>query len=333
MNFLNDILCKYPLLPWLLLPLLGLAIGWALWGKYKSIVADLELQISSLKTKIKGLEADLAGCRSHSAEIEGDLALAKGKLREIENTLTSKSSGSKIVDIADSKVTEVPSVSVPEASLATSFAATASTIVTSGGTGSTDKYAKLKSDNLQVIEGIGPKMDEVLKANGISSWSELAAQTPESIRTILDTYGDSYKIIDPATWPAQAKMAVNADYDGLIALQKNLDTGVADANNKTDSKLEKVMIKLGILKAYKQDDLKVIEGIGPKIAQLLEDAGIKTWAALSETSTDRIQEILNAAGTNFQLADPTSWPAQAGLAAEGKFKELEDLQDQLNGGK
>nr|HMP31191.1 hypothetical protein [Saprospiraceae bacterium] len=109
--------------------------------------------------------------------------------------------------------------------------------------------------------------------------------------------------------------------------------GVAIANNTTDSKLEKIMIKLGILKAYKQDDLKVIEGVGPKIEKLLQDAGITTWSTLSETSVDRLKEILNAAGSNFQLADPTTWPEQARLAANGQFKELEEYQDFLSGGK
>jgi predicted flap endonuclease-1-like 5' DNA nuclease len=314
MDFLTDILCKYPLLPWLIPFLLGLAVGWAIWGRYKSVVAELEGDISGLKTKIKGIENDLAGCRSHSAELEGDLALAKGKLRETE-----------------AKLSMGTDLSATTSKSNTAVAALSASVEPIGA--STDKYVKLKSDNLQVIEGIGPKMDEVLKANGVGNWSELANQSSESLRAILDKYGDSYRIIDPSTWPEQAQLAVNGDYDGLIALQKNLDTGMTNASNTTDSKLEKIMIKLGILKAYKQDDLKVIEGIGPKIEKLLHDAGIKTWATLSETSTDRLKEILNAAGSNFQLADPSSWAKQAEMAASGQFKDLEDYQDFLNGGK
>lgn len=327
MDFLNDILCKYPLLPWLLPFLLGLAAGWAIWGKFKSLVAELEGEIAGLKAKIKGLEGDLSGCRSHSAEIEGDLALAKGKLREAELKISTPDAG-----LSAKASVKVPDV---DASVAVSSlgASTGSGVSGAGDDVSGGKYAKLKSDNLQIIEGIGPKMEEVLKANGVDNWADLSKQTPESLRAILDKYGDSYRIIDPATWAKQAKMAVDGDYDGLIALQKNLDTGVADANNTTDSKLEKVLIKLGILRAYKQDDLKVIEGIGPKIEKLLQDAGISTWATLAETSTDRIQEVLNAAGSNFQLADPATWPKQAGMLAAGQFKELEEYQEFLNKGK
>jgi predicted flap endonuclease-1-like 5' DNA nuclease len=86
-------------------------------------------------------------------------------------------------------------------------------------------------------------------------------------------------------------------------------------------------------KKWKWDDLKIVEGIGPKIEELLHNAGIKTWEALSETSVDRIKEILDAAGPSYQIHDPGTWPKQAGLAAEGKWDELKKWQDELDAGK
>lgn len=86
-------------------------------------------------------------------------------------------------------------------------------------------------------------------------------------------------------------------------------------------------------KKWKTDDLKIVEGIGPKIEELLHKAGIKTWQKLSETSADRLKEILDAAGPNFQIHDPSTWPKQAGLAAAGKWEELKKWQDELSGGK
>lgn len=86
-------------------------------------------------------------------------------------------------------------------------------------------------------------------------------------------------------------------------------------------------------KKVKPDDLKIIEGIGPKIAELLINAGIKTWKALSEASVDRLKEILDAAGPSFQIHDPGTWPQQAGLAANGQWDDLKKLQDELDGGK
>ena len=84
---------------------------------------------------------------------------------------------------------------------------------------------------------------------------------------------------------------------------------------------------------YKVDDLKIVEGIGPKIAELLNKAGIMTWKALSETAPSRIKEILDAAGPSYQIHDPSTWPEQAGLADNGKWEALKKLQDELDGGK
>ncbi len=86
-------------------------------------------------------------------------------------------------------------------------------------------------------------------------------------------------------------------------------------------------------KKVKPDDLKIIEGVGPKIAELLIKAGIKTWKALSETSVARLKEILDAAGPSYQIHDPGTWPNQAGLAASGQWDALKKLQDELDGGK
>ncbi len=81
------------------------------------------------------------------------------------------------------------------------------------------------------------------------------------------------------------------------------------------------------------DDLKKIEGIGPKIATLLNDNGIRTWAKLADTPVDALQAILRKAGDRFKMHDPSSWPDQARLAAEGRWQELDELQDILLGGR
>ena len=205
----------------------------------------------------------------------------------------------------------------------------------SSSSGSSKKsiYRGLKSDNLQIIEGIGPKMESVLKENGVSSHSDLAEQSPDSLQAILGKYGDKYKIIDPTTWAQQAGYAARGDYDGMIDLQKKLDTGKDNAAGITASKLEKYLVKSGALKAFKQDDLKAIEGIGPATEKLLHGSDIKTWRDLANTEASAIKAILSAAGSRFALGDPTTWPKQAELAADGKFDELREYQDFLDGGR
>ncbi len=83
----------------------------------------------------------------------------------------------------------------------------------------------------------------------------------------------------------------------------------------------------------KPDDLKKIEGVGPKISELLTNAGMGTFQAVADADPAAIKEILVAAGSRYQMHDPTTWPQQAKLAAEGKWDELKTLQDELDGGK
>ena len=79
------------------------------------------------------------------------------------------------------------------------------------------------------------------------------------------------------------------------------------------------------------DDLKRIEGIGPKIATILVDNGITSFARLAATEPEQLQELLKKAG--IRLAHPATWPEQAGLAAAGQWDELEKLQDSMKGGR
>ena len=80
------------------------------------------------------------------------------------------------------------------------------------------------------------------------------------------------------------------------------------------------------------DDLTIVEGIGPKIAELLAARGIQTFAELAVTPVDRIAAILHEAGPHFRMAVPTTWPEQAKLAAHNRWTELKTLQDALDGG-
>lgn len=80
------------------------------------------------------------------------------------------------------------------------------------------------------------------------------------------------------------------------------------------------------------DNLKRVEGIGPKISQLLQDAGIMTFAQLAATDVSRLRQILEDADLSA-LADPTTWPEQAKLAAEDDWAALQVLQDELKGGR
>jgi len=91
-------------------------------------------------------------------------------------------------------------------------------------------------------------------------------------------------------------------------------------------------VKKGVAKSM-QDDLKKVEGIGPKIEKLLQRAGIMTWSDLAKASPSRLKGILNDAGKRYQVHDPSTWPEQAGYARDGKWNKLKEYQDFLNKGR
>ena len=86
-------------------------------------------------------------------------------------------------------------------------------------------------------------------------------------------------------------------------------------------------------KNIKQDDLKLVEGIGPKIEGMFKDHDIKTWKALSEASLAECQKILDTGGTRYKIHDPASWPMQSKMCYEGKWEELAKWQEEHKHGK
>ena len=147
----------------------------------------------------------------------------------------------------------------------------------------------------------------MLQAKGINTFADLASAGPEDLQAILEEARLSF--MDPETWPEQAALAAAGKTAELKALQQQLEGG----------------------KRRRPDHLTMIEGIGPKIESILVAQGITTFSQLAATDVATLQGILKTA--NLRLADPTTWPEQARLAAAHKMDELRDLQVSLKGGR
>ena len=80
------------------------------------------------------------------------------------------------------------------------------------------------------------------------------------------------------------------------------------------------------------NDLTVIDGVGPKINELFYNAGVKTFAQLSKQTMLQMRKVLDDGGSRFRIANPSTWGQQAALAAENKWEELKNLQENLTGG-
>ncbi|HWK55682.1 MAG TPA: 50S ribosomal protein L27 [Parapedobacter sp.] len=116
-----------------------------------------------------------------------------------------------------------------------------------------------------------------------------------------------------------------------VAKKAAKETAPAVAESKPVEKKEKAAPKKAV--KTKADDLTVIEGVGPKIAEVLVAAGLADFASVAAKSAEELKATLVEAGDQFNTAVTDTWPAQAKLASEGKFDELKKWQDELDGGK
>lgn len=105
------------------------------------------------------------------------------------------------------------------------------------------------------------------------------------------------------------------------------------ATAPTGVAFDKAAAKAAFGKNIKQDDLTVVEGIGPKIKELFHNHEVTTWAGLADCSIEKCQEVLKSGGKRFEIHKPGTWPEQAKLAASGQWQKLKEWQDNLDGGK
>ena len=119
----------------------------------------------------------------------------------------------------------------------------------------------------------------------------------------------------------------------MILKEQILSTEKTKTSNLDDGTISKSSKNRGQSSGELKDDLRKIEGIGPKIQELLNNAGINSFQELSESSRDQIKALLNEAGPQFRMHEPESWPHQAKLAANEEWKELEKYQDFLISGR
>ena len=127
---------------------------------------------------------------------------------------------------------------------------------------------------------------------------------------------------------AKADMPVVVPYVAGAAAPVAAVAAVAVAKAAPAKKVAKVRGK----KRDGSDDLELIEGVGPKIAGLLVDAGIGTFDALSKASVESVQAVLDAGGSKFNMAKPETWAEQAALAAKGDWAAFDKLTEELVGG-
>ena len=184
-----------------------------------------------------------------------------------------------------------------------------------------DHIAVYGSDNDMRLTGLH-------ETQHISTFSYGASDRGASIRIPVTT---------AKTWKGyleDRRPASNIDpYKVVARIIATVEEAEAMSTKKTKTKAKATTAKKKKATTKKKDDLTKVEGIGPKIQELLNKNGIKTYGELSAMSAKKIKTILESAGSRYRIHDPKTWPKQAKLAAAGNWDKLNAWQEELSGGK
>jgi|GEM_PF-648769 len=82
------------------------------------------------------------------------------------------------------------------------------------------------ADDLTVIEGIGPKINDLFKNAGLKTFAQVAVASVPQMRKVLDDGGPRFRIANPGTWAQQAGLAAANKWTELKKLQDELSAGL-----------------------------------------------------------------------------------------------------------
>lgn len=250
-------------------------------------------------SRVSDLEAELSACRSNALKLEAELnGLKSNSNASISNSLAGSSQLESDLSLSRTKINQLE-----------------------------DELRSCKSDYdaLKAISNQSSNDDDAIK-----NYREQIEKLETDLRlcksksSVLENDLETCKM-DKSRLEADLKDASSNNLGNLAA-------GFA-AGTSAAIAFDASAAKAVFGKTIKQDDLKLVEGIGPKIEQLFHDHDVKTWKALSECSIEKCNEVLKSGGKRFEMHKPNTWPKQALLAYEGKWQELLDWQDELDGGR
>ncbi len=197
------------------------------------------------------------------------------------------------------------------------------------------KWGKKSTSHSEELSSLEGKLKECQ-----SQYDELLVQTSGGKLTTKEVKANTGVIDQPESQGTQnltdSSEKEMSDIDKQIE-EKRQEMFHKEDSQSADSKEDNFQAsaaKTAFGKKVVKDDLKIVEGIGPKIASILNNKGIHTWNDLALAKPDRISEyLLEEGGAAYKIHDPSTWPKQAQLAAEGKFEALKSFQDDLKGGR
>lgn len=273
--------------------LLGKLLSTGSSNKQNNIISNLEANLTLCKNRTHEVEAELEAYKSNHSSTPSHNSLTS-------NTTSDAGNAQLIADLSTSKskINELEA-EANEYKL---------------------KYESLRNANINDADDIKNYRDEISKLE--ADFRSLKSKS-SALENDLETCKMDKDRLNSDLLNAQSTTS------GNISNLTPITPDSAPATKTFDAGAAKAIFG----KKIKQDDLKLVEGIGPKIEQLFYSHDVKTWKSLSECSIEKCSEILKSGGKRYEMHKPGTWPKQAKLAYEGKWQELLDWQNELDRGK
>ena len=339
--------------------LIGFVTAWILWGgrasrykraseKWKKSFDDLTIEYNSLREQIDLKEADLVKAQREAEEAQeryrfllNDKAKWQSDLdSSMEETVRLQSSIHSYETTIEDLNSQILGLKARNAQLAKEAEKEGAAI---------DQVAQMQSSYNATLSRLGSLEEKITRlAEENAALRTATTNEDEQLTFMRRTYDESTRRLASLEAKISALVeendALKAELTDLKESQSNvlevatpMSRGVEENNEEYVINPEKgVMTETIIIPPItveKQDDLKIVEGIGPKIELLLNGAGIKKWQDLANTPVERLKEVLLKAGERYRIHDPSTWPEQARLAANGEWDQLKEYQDYLSGGR
>lgn len=301
--------------------LFGLWFGWVLWSKYRQTAEKLQLDNESLQATATALRTETEGLRTKLTEAEAAQASLETQVQNLSWETESQRTQIAALQADLEKINERNRQLETEHGLAQSPEMEGTAV-------SFEFTAPLPSEPHKEL----PDLEEAISAAVDASFDAANLDMPEledaiadAVKTVVAEYNPEQ---NHETAPPLPDLDASAQLDNPTVAPSPYPDLVAPQPEPVP---EEPLI--ATVAAGPRDDLKIVEGIGPKIEELLFKAGITTYGQLAATSVQQLKDILAEAGSRFAMHDPGTWSAQALLAANGEWENLKAYQDFLNAGK
>jgi predicted flap endonuclease-1-like 5' DNA nuclease len=269
--------------------------------KIQARAITLENELSTARTEIQRLLALSAPNTDGMKRLEGEIETVRTRLRAVEAQLAERNA----------------ELSVMKASALATTARAPRTIAPRD----TTPGASLDLLGFDLTPAPAPAAAEPAAESPKPAAAPIAAPAPTPSAAPVEA---------PAPAPAPGLAPDPAPAAAAVVVEDAPASPAVTVPSGADTALSSATAIMG--KAITPDDLTLIEGIGPKISELLTTAGIGTWESLAQADPDHLQTILAAAGPAYAIHHPGTWPEQARLAADAKWFQLRALKEKLEAG-